>query len=124
MAEDREEVRPGVGPVVITTAPTKPGRGGETVVRLAYGVGSALVVSVVWILGSPADVHTKAWSVVIGLSAAALALAGRAIWEVTRMRDELTACEIQVQAAIAALAHDLAEHTRDKAGDDRRGRGP
>lgn len=124
MAVERKEVRPSVGPVIIAAAPTKPERSGETVARLAYGVGSALVVSLVWILGSPADLHTKAWSVVIGLSAAALVLAGHATWEVSRMRGELTACETQVQAALAALATDLAEHTRDKTQDERRGRGP
>jgi hypothetical protein len=44
-------------------------RGAEMLMHIATGAMAALVVSLLWIVGSPADLPTKLWSIVIGLSA-------------------------------------------------------
>ncbi|NUO56252.1 MAG: hypothetical protein HOV71_31055 [Hamadaea sp.] len=105
MAEERKESWAGVGPVIITQAPEAPGRSStDTIMRIAYGMVSALVVSLVWIIGSAVDPVVKAWSVIIGLSVTAALLAGHALMEVGRVRREIVVAEARMQSAVAAVA--------------------
>jgi len=108
MAEERKESWAGVGPVIITNAPEESGRSAETVMRIAYGMVSAMVVSLVWIIGSSVDPMIKAWSVIIGLSVTAALLAGHALVEVGRVRREIVAAEARTHAAVAAVAQTVA----------------
>jgi hypothetical protein len=92
-------------PVVITRHPTaQRSRGAETLVRVALCALSALLVSLIWILGSPAGADAKAWSVVIGLStAAAMSLyAGLTRAEADKVRADLAESEARTMAAIEA----------------------
>ena len=108
MAEERKETWTGVGPVIITPTQDESARGGETIMRIAYGMVSAMVVSLVWIIGSSADARVKAWSVIIGLSVIAALLAGHALVEIGRIRQEIAAGEARTQAAVAAVAQTVA----------------
>jgi hypothetical protein len=108
MADERKEKWTGVGPVIITRAQEESTRSGETIMRIAYGLVSAMVVSLVWIVGSSADARVKAWSVIIGLSVTAALLAGHALVEIGRIRQELAAGEARTQAAIATVAQTVA----------------
>ncbi|NUR74496.1 MAG: hypothetical protein HOU81_27115 [Hamadaea sp.] len=109
MAEERKESWAGVGPVIITQVPEESGRSStDTVMRIAYGVVSAMVVSLVWIVGSAVDPVVKAWSVIIGLSVTAALLAGHALMEVARVRREIVVAEARMQSAVAAVAQSVA----------------
>jgi hypothetical protein len=92
-------------PIVITRHPTAHrSRGAETLVRVALCALSALLVSLIWILGSPAGADAKAWSVVIGLSTtAAMSLyAGLTRAEADKVRADLAESEARTMAAIEA----------------------
>jgi hypothetical protein len=108
MADETKETWAGAGPVIITNAPEESARGAETIMRIAYGMISAMVVSLIWIIGSSADAKIKAWSVIIGLSVTATLLAGHAIVEVGRIRQQLAVSEARTQAAVAAVAQTVA----------------
>jgi len=93
-------------------------------VRVALCALSALLVSLIWILGSSAGADAKAWSVVIGLSTtAAMSLfAGLTRAESDKVRADLAESEARTMAAIeAAVAtinseiHMHAEEARPKA---------
>jgi hypothetical protein len=131
MAEERKETSTGVGPVIITGVPQESGRSAEMAMRIAYGLVSALVVSLVWIIGSSVETMVKAWSVIIGLSATAALLAGHALMEVGRVRREVVAVEARTQAAmafvaqtVAAQAHQQAAPATQRSGPPRRRRRP
>ncbi|MEV6971009.1 hypothetical protein AB0M47_38495 [Hamadaea sp. NPDC051192] len=111
MAEERKESWAGVGPVIITQAPEVSGRSStDTIMRIAYGMVSAVVVSLVWIIASAVDPVVKAWSVIIGLSVTAALLAGHALMEVGRVRREIVVAEARMQTAVAAVAHTVSAH--------------
>jgi len=97
-------------PVVLTRHPTAHrSRGAEALIRVALCALSALLVSLIWILGSPAAGDAKAWSVVIGLSTtAAMSLyAGLTRAEADKVRAELADSEFRITAAIDAAVATL-----------------
>lgn len=94
-------------------------RGAEALVRVALCALSALLVSLIWILGSPAGADAKAWSVVIGLStAAAMSLyAGLTRAEADKVRADLAESEARmmaaVESAVATINTEIHLHTDD-----------
>ena len=80
-------------------------------IRVALCALSALLVSLIWILGSPAGADAKAWSVVIGLSTtAAMSLfAGLTRAEADKVRADIADSEARtmaaIEAAVAAAPH-------------------
>lgn len=105
---------------VVTRHPTTSrSRGAEALVRVALCALSALLVSLIWILGSPAGADAKAWSVVIGLStAAAMSLyAGLTRAEADKVRADLAESEARmmaaVESAVATINTEIHLHTDD-----------
>ncbi len=108
-------------PMVVTRHPTTThrSRGAEALIRVALCTLSALLVSLIWILGSPAGADAKAWSVVIGLSTtAAMSLfAGLTRAEADKVRTELAESEARtvaaIEAAVTTISSEIHLHTED-----------
>jgi hypothetical protein len=108
-------------PMVVMRHPTAThrSRGAEALIRVALCTLSALLVSLIWILGSPAGADAKAWSVVIGLSTtAAMSLfAGLTRAEADKVRADLAESEARtmaaIEAAIASISSEIQEQTED-----------
>lgn len=107
-------------PVIITRHPiAHRSKGAELLIRVALCALSALLVSLVWILGSPAGTDAKAWSVVIGLSmTAAMSLyAGLTRVEADKIRADIADSEARTMAAIgeafAAISSEIHLHAEE-----------
>jgi hypothetical protein len=112
---------PGPRPAVVTRHPTTShrSRGAEALIRVALCALSALLVSLVWILGGPAGADAKVWSVVIALSTtAAMSLyAGLTRAEADKVRADLAESETRmvaaVESAVATINTEIHLHTDD-----------
>jgi hypothetical protein len=112
MEENVSESGPPAPPAVVVPVRARYSRGAETLIRVAICVVSGMIVSLGWILASRADMSTKAWSIVIGLSTLATmtVLVGHTRAEVNKARYDLAATEARLLTAIeAAVAEVRAE---------------
>lgn len=108
-------------PTVVTRHPTanQRSRGAEALIRVALCALSALLVSLIWIFGSPAGADAKAWSLVIGLSTtAAMSLyAGLTRAEADKLRADLADSEARtmaaIESAVATINTEIHLHTDD-----------
>jgi hypothetical protein len=109
------------GPPVVMRHPTTTSRsrGAEALIRVALCALSALLVSLIWIFGSPAGADAKAWSLVIGLSTtAAMSLyAGLTRAEADKLRADLAESEARtmaaIESAVATMSAEIHLHTND-----------
>ena len=98
MAHQAREKGTGDEPVMAAWPPTGPSRLAEAIPRIAYGMASGMVVSLMWIVGIVADATVKAWSVVIGLSVTAVLLAGYAVLELNKLKEHVASAEARLTA--------------------------
>jgi hypothetical protein len=114
MEENVSETPPASPPPVVVPARAGLSRGAETLIRVAICTVSGMLVSLGWILASNADMSTKAWSIVIGLSALATTtlIVGHTRAELNKARYDLAATEarllVAIDAAVAEVRADLA----------------
>ena len=122
MEENASETGPPSPPAVVVPVRARSSRGAETLIRVAICAVSGMIVSLGWILASSAGMSTKAWSIVIGLSALATMtlIAGHTRAEVNKARYDLAATEARlltaIDASVAEVRAELAEATATRSG--------